>query len=75
MIILGLVLDQVVKMAVVNNIGLSEQKPVIKGVLSLTHLRNNGAAWSILEGQQWFFVLTTVLVLAVAIWFLAQKSI
>lgn len=68
-IILGLVLDQVVKMAVVNNIGLSEQKPVIKGVLSLTHLRNNGAAWSILEGQQWFFVLTTVLVLAVAIWF------
>ncbi len=69
MIILGLVLDQVVKMAVVNNIGLSEQKPVIKGVLSLTHLRNNGAAWSILEGQQWFFVLTTVLVLAVAIWF------
>lgn len=69
MIILGLVLDQVVKMAVVKNIGLSEQKPVIKGVLSLTHLRNNGAAWSILEGQQWFFVLTTVLVLAVAIWF------
>lgn len=69
MIILGLVLDQAVKMAVVNNIGLSEQKPVIKGVLSLTHLRNNGAAWSILEGQQWFFVLTTVLVLAVAIWF------
>ncbi|MGO2940430.1 MAG: signal peptidase II [Pseudolactococcus laudensis] len=68
-IILGLVLDQVVKMAVVKNIGLSEQKPVIKGVLSLTHLRNNGAAWSILEGQQWFFVLTTVLVLAVAIWF------
>ena len=69
MIILGLVLDQVVKMAVVKNIGLSEQKPVIKGVLSLTHLRNNGAAWSILEGQQWFFVLTTVLVLTVAIWF------
>lgn len=69
MIILGLVLDQMVKMAIVKNIGLSEQKPVIKGVLSLTHLRNNGAAWSILEGQQWFFVLTTVLVLAVAIWF------
>ena len=68
-IILGLVLDQMVKMAIVKNIGLSEQKPVIKGVLSLTHLRNNGAAWSILEGQQWFFVLTTVLVLAVAIWF------
>ena len=68
-ILLGIVLDQVVKMAIVKNIKLSEQKPVIKGLLSLTHLRNNGAAWSILEGQQWFFVLTTVIVLAVAIWF------
>ncbi len=69
MIILGIVLDQVVKMAIVKHIKLSEQKPVLKGILSLTHLRNNGAAWSILEGQQWFFVLTTVIVLAVAVWF------
>ena len=68
-IILGIVLDQVVKMAIVKHIKLSEQKPVLKGILSLTHLRNNGAAWSILEGQQWFFVLTTVIVLAVAAWF------
>ncbi len=68
-IILGIVLDQIVKMAIVKNLRLSEQKSVINGILSLTHLRNNGAAWSILEGQQWFFVLTTVIVLAVAIWF------
>ena len=68
-IILGIVLDQIVKMAIVKNLILSEQKSVINGILSLTHLRNNGAAWSILEGQQWFFVLTTVIVLAVAIWF------
>src|SRR5574337_89794 len=68
-LILGIVLDQIVKMAIVKNLRLSEQKSVINGILSLTHLRNNGAAWSILEGQQWFFVLTTVLVLAVAIWF------
>ena len=68
-IILGIVLDQIVKMGIVKNLRLSEQKSVINGILSLTHLRNNGAAWSILEGQQWFFVLTTVIVLAVAIWF------
>ena len=67
--LLGIVLDQVIKMAIVKHIKLSEQKPVLKGILSLTHLRNNGAAWSILEGQQWFFVLTTVIVLAVAVWF------
>ncbi|GAX46428.1 lipoprotein signal peptidase [Lactococcus reticulitermitis] len=68
-IVLGIILDQVVKMATVKNIKLSEQKPMLKGLLSLTHLQNDGAAWSILEGQQWFFVLTTVLVLVVAIWF------
>lgn len=68
-IILGIVLDQIVKMAIVKNLRLSEQKSVINGILSLTHLRNNGAAWSILEGQQWFFVLMTVIVLSVAIWF------
>ena len=67
--ILGIVFDQVVKIAIVKNIRLSEQKPVIRGILSLTHLQNNGAAWSILEGQQWFFFLTTILVLAVATWF------
>ena len=67
--ILGIVFDQVVKIAIAKNIRLSEQKPVIRGILSLKHLQNNGAAWSILEGQQWFFFLTTILVLAVATWF------
>ena len=55
------------------DIELSQHKVLINGVLSLTHLRNNGAAWSLLEGQQWFFTIITIIVLIVAIWVLIKN--
>ena len=73
LIILGIVIDQIVKIAVVDHFALSQQKVVLKGVLSLTKLHNNGAAWSLLEGQQWFFTITTILVLVAATWFLIKN--
>lgn len=72
-IILGILFDQWVKSAISQQFKLGEQKVVIKGLLSLTFLKNNGAAWSILEGQQWFFVVTTLIVLVIAIWFLIKS--
>ncbi len=73
LIILGIVIDQIVKIAVVDHFALSQQKVVLKGVLSLTMLHNNGAAWSLLEGQQWFFTITTIFVLVAATWFLIKN--
>lgn len=72
-IVIGIILDQWVKLAISQHFKLFEQKVLIKGVLSLTYLKNNGAAWSILEGQQWFFIVMTVLVLGVAVWFLFRN--
>lgn len=72
-IILGILFDQWVKSAISQQFKLGEQKVLIKGLLSLTFLKNNGAAWSILEGQQWFFVVTTQIVLVIAIWFLIKN--
>lgn len=72
-IILGILFDQWVKSAISQQFKLGEQKVLIKGLLSLTFLKNNGAAWSILEGQQWFFVVTTLIVLVIAIWFLIKS--
>ena len=73
LISLGIIIDQIVKFAIVKDIELSQHKVLINGVLSLTHLRNNGAAWSLLEGQQWFFTIITIIVLIVAIWVLIKN--
>lgn len=73
LIILGIIIDQIVKLAIVDQLGLSQHEVIINGIISLTYLRNNGAAWSLLEGQQWFFTITTIIVLIVAIWFLIKN--
>ncbi|WP_283580162.1 signal peptidase II, partial [Ligilactobacillus aviarius] len=61
-------LDQLVKHWVVANVALNTAHPLIPHVLALTNLRNYGAAWSILEGQQWFFSVVTVVALAVILY-------
>ena len=53
-------LDQFVKYWVSANIALGTSHGFIPGLMNLTNLHNDGAAWSILEGQQWFFYLITV---------------
>ncbi|MDR1606767.1 MAG: signal peptidase II [Streptococcaceae bacterium] len=73
LLIKGLCVDQIVKYFVVQKIPVGKAYPIIKGVFSVTHLQNDGAAWSILAGQQWFFILTTVIVLGFAVWFLIQN--
>ncbi|EMF0079894.1 signal peptidase II [Enterococcus hirae] len=60
-------LDQWVKWWIVNDLSLSETKTLIPGVLSLNHIRNTGAAWSMLEGKMWFFVIITVVAVIVVV--------
>ncbi|MGM9903988.1 signal peptidase II [Enterococcus sp. 10A9_DIV0425] len=60
-------LDQWVKWWIVNDLSLGETKSLIPGVLSLNHIRNTGAAWSMLEGKMWFFTIVTVIAVIVII--------
>ncbi|PWG00863.1 signal peptidase II [Levilactobacillus bambusae] len=53
--------DQLIKLWVAASIPLGATHELIPNVISLTNLRNSGAAWSILEGQQWFFTLVTII--------------
>ena len=64
--------DQLVKLAVTNNLPLNGQPvEVIKfgsfKVFSLTHIRNSGAAWSMMSGKTWFLIGLPVVVLIVAV--------
>lgn len=61
------VVDQLVKAWVVAHIAVGETVAFLPG-LALTHLQNDGAAFSILRGQQWFFYLITVVSLIVVYW-------
>ncbi|WP_203641219.1 signal peptidase II [Levilactobacillus andaensis] len=72
LIVLLVAADQWIKHAVVVNIALGGEHPVIPGILSLTHLRNDGAAWSILQGQMWFFAVIAIVALGIMGYFFWQ---
>lgn len=72
------VIDQVIKAAVVSQIALGATVNVVPGLLSLTNLHNSGAAWSMLEGKMVFFYLISVVALGVMLylfWRLRQRRI
>lgn len=66
--------DQILKAWVVANIPLFSQVPVINGLFHWTYVQNEGAAFSILQGQQWLFaVLFAVLTVAI-VWEFSTKK-
>lgn len=74
-IVLLIILDQIVKYAVKTNIPLGTQTDFIPHVLGLTHIHNTGAAFSMLSGARWFFVVLTVIFVAFALWLLYAKKL
>jgi signal peptidase II len=69
-------IDQGTKYLIATRLELAEQIPVIKDFFLITSHRNRGAAFGILEGQQWFFIVITVIVVAGIVWYLnkARKT-
>ena len=65
-ILLLIILDQAVKGYVVKEIPLGGMRRFIPKVVSLTYLKNSGAAFSMLENQQWFFTIITILAMGTA---------
>ena len=73
-LILGLIgLDQWVKAWTVATIELDTVRDFIPGVMSLAYLRNYGAAWSILQNQQWFFTIVTLVVMVALVWYMVKS--
>jgi len=79
MIVLYLVLiagiiaiDQFTKYLTVAHLQVGQVIDFLPGVMSLTHLQNFGAAWSMFEGQMLFFIIVTTVVVVVAFYFLLK---
>ena len=67
-VLLLIALDQWVKAYIVQEIPLGEVRSWIPNLVSLTYLQNRGAAFSMLQDQQWFFAIITLVVMAGALW-------
>lgn len=74
LLISGLIaLDQWTKLWTVATIQLGAVRGFLPGLVSLTYLRNYGAAFSILQHQQWLFTLITLVVMGIAIVYLIKN--
>ena len=72
-ILLLIFLDQAVKGYVVKEIPLGGMRRFIPKVVSLTYLKNSGAAFSMLENQQWFFTIITLIAMGAAFVYLYRN--
>lgn len=69
-----IVLDQVTKWFVVDNMELGQEVSVWDPYLSIYSHRNRGAAWGILQGQFWLFAIITVVVVVGIIYFYHKEA-
>lgn len=69
-----IVVDQLIKYWVVAHLAVNTAQTLIPHVFGLLHVRNTGAAWSILEGQTWFFYVFTGIAVLVILYLLFRKS-
>lgn len=68
-----ILLDQLSKQWIVNHIPLNANRKCVPGIFSLTYLRNYGAAFSILQNQQWFFTVITLTVVGAACYYFIKN--
>ena len=69
-IVVGLVLDQLSKWLVVQNLPLGGSVEILGPVLQLHHVRNTGAAWSLFSNSTLgLAVFSLVLLVLLAAWF------
>lgn len=66
--------DQITKALVVARIALYADVPFLPGILQLTYVQNNGAAFSSFSGQQWLFSLIFLVFTGLILWEYFRKQ-
>ena len=70
--ILIVAFDQITKILTVNNFHIGQIREIIPHVLSFTYIKNEGAAFGILQGARVFFIIITIIVLLGAIYYIIK---
>jgi signal peptidase II len=66
-------IDYVSKKIIVQTVELDERISGIGNFFIITHIRNSGAAFGMLEGGRWFFLLITIVVVVGILWYLHRS--
>ena len=69
-----LCLDQIIKKLITVFIGLGESISIIPSLFGFTHVRNTGAAWSMLEGNRIFLILISFIAIGLVYWFMIKDK-
>lgn len=70
--LLVIIIDQLTKYYVVEHFYLGESVPVIENIFHWTYILNPGAAFGMMEGSRWFFVVIAIAVLG-GIWYMKDE--
>lgn len=74
--IISLLLDQIVKILVINNMNLFDSINIIDNFFKITYVRNTGAAWSILSGNTILLIFISLIALvAIYLYFIKNKQL
>lgn len=72
--LLFVVIDQVVKILVINKMALQQSITIINNFFNITYVRNTGAAWSILSGNVLLLIIISVLALVTIYYYLIKDK-
>jgi signal peptidase II len=67
-----LLADQVTKYLIVKNMAINDSITVINNFFYITHWKNKGAAWGIFQNGRIFFIVLTIIILAILVYILAK---
>ena len=69
-----ILLDQLSKNFIVNHFTLGESKEILSNFFNITSHRNRGAAWGILQDSRLFFLVVTVIFIAILTYYLFKQK-
>ena len=59
--IIAMIIDQAIKLLIIKNFELHEEKKVLGDIFTLYYIRNTGSAWGMLSGHTWLLVIVSLL--------------
>ena len=73
-IVVIIIADQLSKFWVAKAMVLNDSIPLINGIFSLTYVLNRGAAFGILQGKSWFFLVMAAIIVIAMIYYHLKYS-